>query len=287
MKFTSEPLRRNLMPLKVTTNAKSFTSKYDRPQRANNISLCHATLPDNNYLLPLVTGNYWQDGYCHLMKPLSPQQLTPVAMELAKKIAEPSAQDQEKLHHRNAHLDRHISSLDKLLHESVITAAVQHVLGESAVLIRSTLINKSAGSGWHVQWHQDKSPLSLLSHAGKSNISDTLIRRLGDAVIAVRIHLDKSNRSNGGLQIVAGSHRQGLFSQSDVLKQLTQSITFLDQQAGDVMLMHPFILHASDKNTSDDQRRIIHCEFIASSVLNDLQNGSIEKQIATSQGRNF
>lgn len=208
------------------------------------------------------SGSYWQEGFCHSVEHIACSQLDELCAELDLKVRTGKEQDRDKLHHRNAHLEQHVKSVQSLLNSPNLLASVRALLGEHGVLVRSTLIDKPAGSPWHVQWHQDRSPLSYPPNPHQTNQE----KAQGNQLIAVRIHLDPSNDTNGGLEVIPQTHRHGLLSQKQIDKALLQRTFVLDQPRGCVMFMHPYLLHASAPNLSDQRRRIIHCEYITAST---------------------
>lgn len=226
---------------------------------------------------PQFKGHYWQDGYCHLQSPMPLFNLNDIAYELDTKVAKTPTSNPEKLHHRNAHLERHIPLLNDLLHSEELLDAVKTILGESGILVRTTLIDKPPGSPWCVTWHQDRSPLSFAPQHNKPSAAQfkalnhsQFVQQLGDQLVAVRLHLDNCSAQNGGLEIIPNTHRQGLLSNEELNNACIQPKVVLDQPKGSIMFMHPFVLHASAPNISNARRRVIHCEYIKTSALSNL-----------------
>jgi|GEM_PF-5027874 len=240
---------------------RSLLSPCPSPQRGTKPSTVYATRALRQPQSPIFHGQYWDAGHCHLAQHLKPHTLATLKSHLAIKLRQQGqANDPDKLHHRNAHLDQHIPELADILLGHDINQALQDLLGEPATLVRSTLIDKPCNSTWHVKWHQDKSPLGF----SNNHLDDQC---LGDKLVAVRIHLDRSHKDNGGLQIIEASHRHGLFNAEQLQSIIERPVRFLDQAAGEIMFMHPYIVHASSPNTSQGCRRIIHCEYMASSLV--------------------
>jgi len=61
-------------------------------------------------------------------------------------------------------------------------------------------------------------------------------------MLAVRIHLDRADSSNGGLRVLPGTHRMGRLS-------------------GEALLMRPLLLHASSRAVDPRARRVIPIEY--------------------------
>ena len=76
----------------------------------------------------------------------------------------------------------------------------------------------------------------------------------------IRIHLDDCDADNGALHVVPGTHQRGVVLPEDVAQAHAQSMD-CEVPAGGVMLMRPLLLHASNRSTSNQPRRVLHLEF--------------------------
>lgn len=125
----------------------------------------------------------------------------------------------------------------------------RRVYGDVAVAcFRAMFMNKPAGMGTFLPWHQDRW---------------TFLDR--DPVITLWTALDPATAANGCVQIIPGSHRSGLINPSDAAGFLTPEQSakfapqgkrvFLELEAGEVALLHNWLLHASDVNRSEVPRR--------------------------------
>jgi ectoine hydroxylase-related dioxygenase (phytanoyl-CoA dioxygenase family) len=86
-------------------------------------------------------------------------------------------------------------------------------------------------------------------------------REILENIYTVRIHLDDCDETNGALRVIPNSHQKGVISMKDFrLEYYPEPITCAVPKGG-VMLMKPLILHASNKSTSERNRRVIHLEF--------------------------
>lgn len=113
---------------------------------------------------------------------------------------------------------------------------------------RAMFMNKPVGKGTFLPWHQDR--WSYLDR---------------DPLITVWTALDPATIANGCVQIIPGSHRQGLINPSHGSGFLTpeqsrewtsrEKIVHLELEAGEAALLHNYTLHASDVNRSDIPRR--------------------------------
>ena len=113
---------------------------------------------------------------------------------------------------------------------------------------RAMFMNKPANRGTALAWHQDR--WSFLDR---------------DPQLTVWMALDPATRENGCLQIVPGSHRTGLINPDNESGFLTEDqvehwvdpkrVHYLELGAGDAVLLHNKLLHASDVNRSGQSRR--------------------------------
>jgi ectoine hydroxylase-related dioxygenase (phytanoyl-CoA dioxygenase family) len=125
-------------------------------------------------------------------------------------------------------------------------------------LLQDSLLYKPARTGARVEWHQDYTYIGFLTPP---------------RVVTVRIALLPESTSNGGMQVVSGSHRWGIVGDIHALSEsrvdsLTPSLSD-DQRAaldtaasvvlepGDVSIHHCLTLHGSGPNRGDRARRTI------------------------------
>jgi phytanoyl-CoA hydroxylase len=113
---------------------------------------------------------------------------------------------------------------------------------------RAMFMNKPARKGTFLPWHQDRW---------------TYLDR--DPLITLWTALDPATKANGCVQFVPGSHRVGVINPSHGSGFLTKEqaaqhatpdrIEYLEVEAGEAVLMHNWLLHASDVNRTDIPRR--------------------------------
>lgn len=114
---------------------------------------------------------------------------------------------------------------------------------------RAMFMNKPAGKGTHLPWHQDR-----------FNILDT------NPIATVWTALDRVTVENGCVGVVPGTHRS-TFEQNDSTafafltdEQATTVLAetepeYLELEAGEAALLHNWLLHGSNVNTTDRPRR--------------------------------
>ena len=113
---------------------------------------------------------------------------------------------------------------------------------------RAMFMNKPANQGTWLPWHQDR-----WSHLDR------------DPLITVWTALDPATRENGCVQIIEGSHRFGLLnpdhpsgfvSEEQADKLLSEHpVAHLELEPGEAVLLHNWLLHASDVNRTAVSRR--------------------------------
>ncbi|MBV8465845.1 MAG: phytanoyl-CoA dioxygenase family protein [Burkholderiales bacterium] len=159
-----------------------------------------------------------------------------------------------------------------LLHELIPTthAAVQ-----------CSYFRKSLDQNWLVAWHRDLSiPVAArVDHPELRGWSEkegaVFVQAPTDLLtelIAVRLHLDDCTHEDGPLRVIPGSHSHGTIGQGPILEQCkaTGSVS-CTAKAGDALVIHPLLLHASSKATGQSERRVLHFLFGPTSLPFGLQ----------------
>lgn len=170
------------------------------------------------------------------------------------------------------------------LKEYVLTATMRQVLaalfpGAQPHLTKAIYFDKPPGSNWLVAWHQDvmiavDRRLDLPGYGPwttkQGEVAVLPPRQILESIITVRLHLDACDASNGALKVVPGSHRHGVIANDALPAYTTQAVTS-PVPAGGAMLMQPLTLHASNRSTSARPRRVIHLEFSAAELPENLE----------------
>jgi hypothetical protein len=156
-----------------------------------------------------------------------------------------------------------------------------HVLLDAADMagaqaVRSIFFNKNADHNWLVSWHQDMT-ICVNQKTELAGYSKWTYKKdvhyveppaaVLEAMLTCRIALDDAGAENAALKVIAGSHQSGKLSESQVLDiSQTAMHETCAMRAGDMLLMKPLLLHASDKARFATQRRVLHLEFSASKL---------------------
>jgi ectoine hydroxylase-related dioxygenase (phytanoyl-CoA dioxygenase family) len=158
-----------------------------------------------------------------------------------------------------------------------LLAMASQWLGARAIPFKATLFEKSPTANWLVAWHQDTAlPVDAVRAApGWGPWSEKFgvpyahaPARALEKIVALRIHLDDCDDSNGSLRVLPGTHTDGVLTDAQVLER-AQRIEPVDCHtlAGGVVAMRPLIIHASSKATADKPRSVVHIEYTASLEL--------------------
>lgn len=170
-----------------------------------------------------------------------------------------------------------LGPISKVAQQPRIMDLAQAVLGAAAFPFRATLFDKSPRSNWLVVWHQDTAlPLRERRETvgwGPWSVKDGVQYAHAPAaalsqVLALRIHLDDSTTLNGPLRVLPGTHTLGVLG-DDGIHELSTTIIGVEclVPAGGVLAMRPLVIHSSSKSHSVAERRVLHIEYAASSLV--------------------
>lgn len=120
--------------------------------------------------------------------------------------------------------------------------------GESVSVYRSMFMNKPALQGTVLPYHQDGGDQWGIDR---------------NPLITIWTALDRATIQNGCMQVVPGSHKLGLLSQwghtitseQEASYAQEEKSLFLEAEAGEVLLLHNWLLHRSGVNTIEHPRR--------------------------------
>lgn len=86
--------------------------------------------------------------------------------------------------------------------------------------------------------------------------------------VAIRLHLDDCDETNGPLRISPGSHKEGILKSTEIPDHLsTHGETTCLAQEGEVLLMNVLALHASSKAVGPKHRRVLHLVYYGGEPL--------------------
>ncbi|WP_432726849.1 phytanoyl-CoA dioxygenase family protein [Variovorax sp. W6] len=216
---------------------------------------------------------FWRDGYLHLGQVLDPEQVRTLqeradALALGQ-VTNPAIQMQHDTggeyealpdavarFEEGTHLYRKIQGLEsddvfaRLIDRPLFREICAQMYGSHAAvsIFRAMVMNKPAGQGTHLPWHQDGGTVWQLDR---------------DPLVTIWVALDEATQANGCMDAIPGSHRLGLLSlQGSTLTDeqarrhcLPESVVPLEVPSGHAVLLHNWLIHRSGVNPSPLPRR--------------------------------
>lgn len=145
------------------------------------------------------------------------------------------------------HLERDPVFLQYMRHPR-FREITREVIGSEVTAYRAMFMNKPAGRGTYLPYHQDGGTQWQLS---------------ANPLMTIWTALDDSTIENGCVQVIPGSHRLGLLSERGHTITPEQEAQFapdersvyLEARAGEAILLHNFLLHRSGVNPTEMPRR--------------------------------
>ena len=153
-------------------------------------------------------------------------------------------------------------------------------IDSDAFLVKSVFFDKPIQTNWYVNWHQDV-PVNVIekkevegfygwtSKAGIISVCPPV--EINKNCFTLRIHLDDTSEKNGALKVLPGSHNKRLSDEEISLITNNSIPQVCEVYSGGVHMIKPLVLHASAKNKSLKQRRVIHLEFSSIALPDGLE----------------
>lgn len=142
---------------------------------------------------------------------------------------------------------------------------------------RAMFMNKPAHKGTFLPWHQDR--------------WNTLDR---DPLLTVYTALDPATPENGCVQVIPKSHKKGVINPDHPSGFLTPELAeehckvadrvYLTLEAGEVALLHNWLLHASDVNRSAQSRRAFSVSYMDARTIHTRKNDVASKSVIFGEG---
>ena len=149
----------------------------------------------------------------------------------------------------NAHCN--FTFLDEITHHPKLIDVVECLVGPNIVCCATVLFIKEANDPGYVSWHQDGKYMGLEPNNG----------------VTAWVALSDSNETSGCMQVIPGSHKEGMrdhndtFADKNILTrgQEAQGIdpskaVSMPLEAGQVSFHHQQVVHSSQPNQSSDRR---------------------------------
>ena len=192
--------------------------------------------------------SYERDGYLSPITVFSEEE----AARLRALLEKAEAKYPEALagaNRNNAHCN--FTFLDEITHHPVLLDAVEDIVGPDVVCCATVLFIKEANDPGYVSWHQDGKYMGLEPCNG----------------VTAWVALSESNEVSGCMQVIPGSHKQGMRDHNDTYAD--KNILTRGQEAqgvdaskavsmplkpGQVSFHQQQVIHSSQPNQSDDRR---------------------------------
>lgn len=190
---------------------------------------------------------------------------------------------------------KNIPELTELVFNRKLTELISE-LSESDCyfLTKAIYFDKPSASNWFVAYHQDLS-ISVDKRVDVEGCMNWTFKKgqygvqppieILQNTITIRIHLDDTDRNNGALKVIPGSHLNGIVRVDSEGWEIEKE-RICEVEKGGAMLMKPLMLHASSRTTNEKRRRVVHLEFNKHQLTEPLNwleyheiKASVEKQI--------
>jgi ectoine hydroxylase-related dioxygenase (phytanoyl-CoA dioxygenase family) len=164
---------------------------------------------------------------------------------------------------------------------AALRALVEPVLGPDCFAVRGVLFDKTPAAPWKVAWHQDVS-IAVRERAEAEGFGAWSVKagvvhvqppaRVLEGVLAVRLHLDDCDETNGPLRVLPGSHASGRLGAEEIRRRREEgeALTCVVPRGG-ALVMRPLLLHSSPAPTAPRRRRVVHFEFAAAPLPGGLR----------------
>ncbi|WP_315818164.1 phytanoyl-CoA dioxygenase family protein [Paraflavitalea speifideaquila] len=146
---------------------------------------------------------------------------------------------------------------------------LQALFGAGYFIVKSIYFDKPEQSNWFVAYHQDLT-ISVDKKVELPGFGPWTVKQNQFAVqpplailernFTIRIHLDDTDKNNGALKVVPGSHAKGIY-RPETIDWSKETAIICEVPQGGMMIMRPLLLHASGRTTNQARRRVIHIEF--------------------------
>lgn len=165
--------------------------------------------------------------------------------------------------------------------EPRILNLVKSIIGGEAIPVTAFFLNKTQHNNWALPWHQDirvavEAFAEAEGYSGWTNESGILHvippPRFLDKMLSVRFNLDDSDHENGGLQVLPGTHQEGLLSTEALTsKAKTVAPLLCASPARSITLLKALTVHRSEASQTLRNRRILQIEYCGERLHDKLE----------------
>jgi ectoine hydroxylase-related dioxygenase (phytanoyl-CoA dioxygenase family) len=212
-------------------------------------------------LSPAQIDGFWKDGYVAPVRAISTEQAALIRDKLEAFEKSTGGPLSGSLRGRSHLL---FTWLNDLIREERIVDAIEDLYGENLLCWASSFFIKEAEDPSFVSWHQDSTYWGLSS----------------PDVVTAWVALSESNKANGALEVVPGTHLQDqiphrdTFSKDNMLTRGQEvavdvdpkSAVMLELEPGEMSLHHVRLIHGSAPNPSKRRRIGFAIRYMPTSV---------------------
>ena len=227
-----------------------------------------------------VASGFAEAGFEILESVLAEEKCNALAQELTAFY-----QREQKSRHNKIGGVRNLLRTSSLVAEFASSPKLQSIL-ESRVVktvfpVRALFFDKTTDANWRVPWHQDLT----IAVAEKIEMPEFVAwtvkngvlhvqppQEILESMVAIRLHLDDCNASNGALKIITGSHLSGKLGATEIAELVETRVPVVcEASKGSVLLMRPLLLHSSSPAKEPLHRRVLHIEYATTELPNGLK----------------
>ncbi len=164
---------------------------------------------------------------------------------------------------------KEVPDVQPLVFTQQLRTLIEAIFGAGYFVVKSIYFDKPEQSNWFVAYHQDLT-ISVDKKAELPGFGPWTVKQNQFAVqpplnilqrnFTIRIHLDDTNKDNGALKVIPGSHAKGVY-RPETIDWSKETEVLCEVPKGGIMIMRPLLLHASNRTTNQARRRVIHIEF--------------------------
>jgi len=162
------------------------------------------------------------------------------------------------------------------LREQLSAAGLMQV---RAVAVQAIAFDKNPDANWKVSWHQDLM-FPFASRPTERGFDLPSIKEgidyarppmdVLEELLAVRLHLDDCDETNGPLRIAPETHRHGILRSVEIPDYVARhGETKCLVNAGEALLMRPLLLHASSPAINPKHRRVLHLVYHSGKAISE------------------
>lgn len=164
---------------------------------------------------------------------------------------------------------KEIPAAADIIFNPALISLIHATFGSASFVVKSIYFDKPEESNWFVAYHQDLT-ISVDKKAEINGYGPWTVKQNQFAVqpplsilennFTIRIHLDDTNEKNGALKVIPGSHLKGIY-RPEIIDWTKEKEVFCNVEKGGIMFMKPLLLHASNRTTNKQPRKVLHIEF--------------------------